>query len=358
MKAALLLEFGKPLAIEQVEPVPVGTHDVRVRIDARGVCHTDLSVTQGALPRSLPIIPGHEASGTVVEVGSDVTRARVGDRVIGAIITACGDCWFCVHDRSNLCTHLFDLQGSAKAIRTGGDPVAGASGLATFAEEMVVDETLVVPVATDLPAEQLALVGCGVATGVGAVLNTAQVEPGASVAVFGCGGVGQSVIQGARIAGAARIFAIDPVALKRDTAAKLGATDVVDPTVADPVDQLVEATGGLGIDYTFEVTGIPEVLLQAYRSARRGGTAVMIGMPRHDDTIEFSAFELFVGEKRLASSIYGTTQVRRDFARLVSMAESGLLDLGSLVSRRFSLEQVNEAMAAIESGDVIRAVLV
>jgi S-(hydroxymethyl)glutathione dehydrogenase / alcohol dehydrogenase len=358
VKAALLVSFGEPLAIEDVEPVPVGPHDVRVRIDASGVCHTDLSVASGALPRALPIIPGHEASGTVTEVGRDVTRVRVGDRVIGAIITACGNCWFCLHDRSNLCTHLFELQGSPKATRADGSVVPGASGLATFAEEMTVDETLVVPVATDLPAEQLALVGCGVATGVGAVLNTAHVEPGATVAVFGCGGVGQSVVQGARIAGAARIFAIDPVPLKRDTAAALGATDLVDPGAADPVEQVIEATGGLGVDYAFEVTGLPAVLLQTYRSVRRGGTAVMIGMPRHDDRIEFPAFELFVGEKQLASSVYGTTQVRRDFPRLVTMAESGHLDLASLVSRRFSLDQINDAIAAMERGEVIRAVLV
>jgi S-(hydroxymethyl)glutathione dehydrogenase/alcohol dehydrogenase len=221
-----------------------------------------------------------------------------------------------------------------------------------------VDETLVVPVATDLPAEQLALVGCGVATGVGAVLNTAHVEPGSTVAIFGCGGVGQSVIQGARIAGAERIFAVDPLDNKRATAAALGATDVIDPVEADPVEQLKAATNGLGVDYAFEVTGIPAVLLQTYRSVRRGGTAVMIGMPRFDETIEFSAMELFMDEKRLASSIYGTTQVRRDFPRLVAMAESGRLDLGALVSQRFSLPEVNDAIAAMASGEVIRAVLV
>jgi S-(hydroxymethyl)glutathione dehydrogenase / alcohol dehydrogenase len=358
VKAALLVGFGEPLVFEDVDPIAPGPNDVRVRLDARGVCHTDLSIASGALPRALPIIPGHEASGTVTEVGRDVSRVKVGDRVIGAIITACGDCWFCVHDRSNLCTHLFELHGTPRATRLDGSALPGASGLATFAEEMTVDETLVVPVATDLPAEQLALIGCGVATGVGAVLNTAGVEPGSTVAVFGCGGVGQSVVQGARIAGAARIFAIDPVALKRDTAAALGATDTVNPDTADPVAQVRESTGGLGVDYAFEVTGLPSVLLQAYRAVRRGGLAVMIGMPRHDDVIEFPAFELFMDEKRLASSVYGTTQVRRDFARLVGMAEAGRLDLGALVSRTFALDQVNDAMDAMRSGEVIRAVLV
>jgi S-(hydroxymethyl)glutathione dehydrogenase / alcohol dehydrogenase len=358
VKAALLVGFNEPLVLEDVVVVAPGPHEVRVHIDARGVCHTDLSIAQGAIPRALPIIPGHEASGTVTEIGSDVTRVKVGDRVIGAIITACGQCWFCLHDRSNLCTHLFSLFGAPKATRRDGTTVPGASGLATFAQEMTVDESLVVPVQTDLPAEQLALVGCGVATGVGAVLNTAAVEPGSTVAIFGCGGVGQSVTQGARIAGASRIFAIDPVPLKRDTALSLGATDAIDPTAFDPVEQLREATAGLGVDYAFEVTGIPDVLLQAYRAARRGGLAVMIGMPRHDDTILFPAFELFMDEKRLASSVYGTTQVRRDFPKLVRMAESGQLDLGSLVSRRFALDDVNDALATMQAGEVIRAVLV
>jgi S-(hydroxymethyl)glutathione dehydrogenase/alcohol dehydrogenase len=358
VKAALLTEFGAPLVLEEVEPAPLGPRDVRVCVDARGVCHTDLTIARGGLPRELPIIPGHEASGTVTDVGPEVSRVRVGERVIGAIITACGNCWFCLHERSNLCTHLFTLQGTPKAYRADGSAVPGASGLATFAEEMTVDETLVVPVATDLPAEQLALVGCGVATGVGAVLNTAQVEPGATVAVFGCGGVGQSVVQGCALAGAARVFAVDPVALKRDTAMRLGATDPVDPAEADPVAQIVEATGGLGVDYAFEVTGIPAVLLQAHRAARRGGTAVMIGMPRHDEMLEVSPFELFVGEKTLAASVYGTTQVRRDFPKLVALAESGRLDLGAMVSARFALDGVNDAIAAMESGDVIRAVLV
>jgi len=358
MKAALLTEFGAPLVIEEVEPSPLGARDVRVQIDASGVCHTDLTIAHGGLPRDLPIVQGHEGAGTVTDVGPDVSRVRKGDRVIGAIITACGDCWFCLHERSNLCTRLFSLQGTSRAIRANGDMVPGASGLATFAEEMTVDETLLVPVATDLPAEQLALVGCGVATGVGAVFNTAGVEPGSTVAVFGCGGVGQSVVQGCAIAGAARVFAVDPVPMKRDTALRLGATDAIDPTMADPVAQIVETTGGLGVDYAFEVTGIPAVLLQAYRSARRGGTAIMIGMPRHDEVLEVSPFELFVGEKRLVSSVYGTTQVRRDFPRLVALAETGRLDLDALVTQRFSLDRINDAMAALEAGEVIRAVLV
>lgn len=358
MKAALLTEFGAPLVIEEVEPAPLGPRDVRVRIDASGVCHTDLTIAHGGLPRELPIVQGHEGAGTVTDVGPDVTRVRRGDRVVGAIITACGDCWFCLHERSNLCTHLFSLHGTPRAVRPNGELIPGASGLATFAEEMTVDETLLVPVATDLPAEQLALLGCGVATGVGAVFNTAGVEPGSTVAVFGCGGVGQSVVQGCALAGAARIFVVDPIPMKRDTALRLGATDAVDPADADPVARIVDATGGLGVDYAFEVTGIPAVLLQAYRTARRGGTAVMIGMPRHDEVLEVSPFELFVGEKTLAASVYGTSQVRRDFPRLVALAESGRLDLGALVSQRFTLERINDAFAALRSGTVIRAVLV
>jgi S-(hydroxymethyl)glutathione dehydrogenase / alcohol dehydrogenase len=357
MKAALLLEAGQPLSIEEVEPAPLGARDVRVRIEASGVCHSDLSVAQGGMPFPLPLILGHEACGIVTDAGAQVSRVKPGDRVVAAIISSCGDCWFCVHDRSNLCSHLFDLMPLPKASRADGTPVPGTTALGTFAEEMSVEETMVVPVTTDLPAEQLALLGCGVATGVGAVLNTAQLEPGSTVAVFGCGGVGQSVIQGSVIAGAERVFAVDPVPMKRDTALRLGATDTIDPGAGDPVERLAEATGGLGVDYAFEVTGLPSVILQTYSAVRRGGTAVVIGMPKFDDMVQFSAWSLFADEKRLLSSVYGTTQPRRDFARLVRMVEAGHLDLGAMVSRRFSLDDVNDAFRAMESGEVIRAVL-
>src|SRR4029077_3180696 len=197
------------------------------------------------------------------------------------------------------------------------------TGLGTFSDLMTTDEASLVRVDTDLPAEQLALIGCGVTTGVGAALFTAKIKPGSTVAVIGCGGVGQSVIQGARIAGASRIFAVDPVELKRKTAEQLGATDLVDPAQGDPIQQVKDATSGRGTDYAFEVIGLPDTILQAYNTARRGGTVVIVGMPRIEHQVTVPAIQLFAEEKKMLGCFYGSAQVRRDFPRLVSLAETG-----------------------------------
>jgi S-(hydroxymethyl)glutathione dehydrogenase / alcohol dehydrogenase len=209
-----------------------------------------------------------------------------------------------------------------------------------------------------VPPEQLALIGCGVTTGVGAALNTARVEPGSTVAVVGCGGVGQAVIQGARIGGAARIIAVDPVAMKRSVATKLGATDGVDPAQGDPVAQVKALTGGRGVDYAFEVIGLPETIVQAYDMTRKGGTACVVGMSRVDARVELSAFQIFYQEKRLIGSKYGSARVRRDFQRFIDLIETGRLDTGAMVSRKIKLDQVNDAFRAMEGGEVIRSVIV
>jgi S-(hydroxymethyl)glutathione dehydrogenase / alcohol dehydrogenase len=278
--------------------------------------------------------------------------------VIVSFIPACGNCWYCLHDRSNLCEHSNDLMMSSKGTRPDGSSVFGMMGLGMFADEVGCEESMVVKIDTDLPAEQLALIGCGVTTGVGAALNTAQVEPGSTVAVIGCGGVGQSVIQGARIAGAARIFAIDPVSMKRKMAEQLGATDLVDPADGDAVEQVKAATGGRGADYAFEVIGLPETIVQAYNTARRGGTVVIVGMPRMDAMVTFPAIQLFSEEKRTLGCLYGSAQVRRDFPRLVSLVETGRLDIDAMVSRRISLHDIDEAFRAMQAGEVIRSVIV
>jgi len=231
------------------------------------------------------------------------------------------------------------------------------TGLGTFAELMTVAQMSVVKVDSDLPDEQLALIGCGVTTGVGAALNTAQVEPGSIVAVIGCGGVGQAVIQGARIAGAARIIAIDPVALKRDAALKLGATDVVDPTDTDPIEAVRALSGGRGADYAFEVIGTPGTVRQAVDTARPGGTAVMVGVLRLDSEVAIPAMTV-LEEKKITGCVYGSAQVRRDFPRLISLIETGKLDVGAMVSRTMHLHEVNEALDAMQNGEVIRSVLV
>jgi S-(hydroxymethyl)glutathione dehydrogenase/alcohol dehydrogenase len=231
------------------------------------------------------------------------------------------------------------------------------TGLGTFAEQMTCNEGSIVKIESDLPDEQLALIGCGVTTGVGAALNTAEVQPGTTVAVIGCGGVGQAVIQGARIAGASRIIAVDPVELKRKTAEQLGATDFVDPGEGDAVAQVQQLTSGRGVDYAFEVIGLPETVLQAYNMIRKGGTAIMVGMTRAEAQVTLPTFDLFFNEKTLKGSKYGSGQVRRDFQRFVDLIETGRLDTNSMVSKTIKLDDVNDAFTAMEKGEVIRSVI-
>jgi S-(hydroxymethyl)glutathione dehydrogenase/alcohol dehydrogenase len=358
MRAAVLHAYNEPLVIEELGDPPLGARDVRIHIDASGVCHSDLTIATGGVPMPPPVILGHEGTGTVLETGSDVSRVKVGDRVIASFVPACGTCWYCLRDQSNLCEHGNDLMLATRGVRSDGTPVFGMTGLGTFSDVMTTEESMVVRVETDLPSEQLALIGCGVTTGVGAALNTGHVMPGSTVAVIGCGGVGQAVIQGARIAGASRIFAVDPVELKRKTAEQLGATDLVDPAQGDPIAQVKEATSGRGTDYAFEVIGLPETILQAYNTARRGGTVVVVGMPRIEATVTFPAIQLFAEEKKMLGCFYGSAQVRRDFPRLVELVETGRLDIGAMVSRRISLDEVNDAFRAMEAGEVIRSVIV
>ncbi len=357
MRAAVLSAYNEPLAIEDLESPPLGPNDVLVEIAASGVCHSDVTAANGGVPFPPPIVLGHEGAGKVVEVGGSVSRVAVGDTVIASFVPACGICFFCLRDQSNLCERAGEFMFAPRAHRHDGQAVLGMAGLGTFSDVMTTDESMLVKVETDLPPEQLALIGCGVTTGVGAALNTAKVQPGSSVAVIGCGGVGQAVIQGARIAGAARIFAIDPVEMKRKTAEQLGATDLVDPADGDPVAQVQAATGGRGADYAFEVIGLPDTILQAYQTARRGGTVVVVGMARMDAMVTFPAISLFAEEKRTLGCMYGSAQVRRDFPRLVGLVETGRLDVGSMVSRRIKLDEVNDAFRAMEAGEVIRSVI-
>jgi len=357
MKAAIFEAVDQPLVVEDVDLRPPGPTDVVVEVEASGVCHSDLSMAKGWVPIPTPSILGHEGAGRVVEVGAEVRAVKPGDRVIASFIPACGVCWYCVRGLTQHCERNNDAK-PPRMDRADGTPMTTTSGLGTFAELMVVDQAAVVKVETDLPSDQLALIGCGIMTGVGAALNTAQVVPGSTVAVFGCGGVGQSVIQGARIAGASRIIAVDPVALKRDTALRLGATDVVDPDEGDPSRAVRALCGGRGADYAFEVIGLPETMVQAWRATRPGGTAVMVGMPRSDAQVTFPAFLMFASERRILGSLYGSAQVRRDFPRMVQLAETGRLDLASMVSRHIDLHGVNDAFRAMEAGETIRSVIV
>ena len=358
MRAAVMIEPGRPLELRELTPRTLRPTEVRLRIDASGVCHSDETIRRHGMGGLSPVILGHEGAGTVLEVGSEVRDLSLGNRVIGAFQPACRSCWHCVRGRTQHCDQIMQVATQAHwKDDHSGDRTWSMSGLGTFAEEAVVDAMSVVAVDTDLPAEQLALIGCAVMTGVGAALVTARIEPASVVAVVGCGGVGQFVVQGARIAGASRIVAIDPVPRKREAATMSGATDVIDPTAVDAIEIVRSMTGGRGADYAFEVAMSGPTLRQAYDLCRNAGTVVAVGMPTAGTTVEFDAYQLFSTEKRLLGCYYGSGQVRRDFPRLVALAEAGLLNLAGAVSRRIALDDVNEAFVDMANGDVIRSVI-
>lgn len=358
MKVAVAYRAGQPLVVEDLALPEVGPRDVLVRLSASGICHTDLNVIAGRSALPLPTVPGHEGCGVVEEVGPEVRRVRVGDRVLASVSPACGTCWWCLNGMSNHCDKGAAVRLKQRFTLSSGERAVAVCGCGTFAEAMVVDEASVVAVETNLPDEQLALLGCGVTTGVGAVLNTAKVAPGTSAVVIGCGGVGQSVIQGARIAGAVTIIAVDPMAGRREAALRLGATHAIDPSATHPVEAVRELTHGRGADYAFEVVGRPELMVQAFDATRREGTVVLVGMPPRDANLTLPAMSAVFTGKRLVGSVVGGSQILRDFPRFIRLAEAGKLDLGSLVSKRIALNDINTGIALVEHADGLRAVIV
>ncbi|MFI7240945.1 Zn-dependent alcohol dehydrogenase [Streptomyces qinglanensis] len=356
MRAAVLGETGQDRldVLDDVEPAGFGPGKVRVRIRATGLCHSDLSAMSGVLPQPAPFVPGHEGAGEVLEVGEGVTRVAPGDRVVVCWLPACGDCPACRRGQRHLCLAGFMNAGTPNFRRTGagGGEVFGFAGTGTFAEEVVLDAPCAVPVPDDVPFEIAALIGCGVTTGLGAAFNTARVEAGSSVAVIGCGGVGISVLQGARACGAAQIVAVDPVAGRREAALRFGATEAVAP------DGLADAkrrvTGDEGFDHVFEVVGRSATARTAYDATRRGGTLCVVGAGAADDELRFSMFELFFDEKRILPSLYGGGDVLRSYDRAVALWRAGRIDLEGMITHRVRLEEINEAIDQMRTGEALR----
>jgi S-(hydroxymethyl)glutathione dehydrogenase / alcohol dehydrogenase len=357
MRAAIFHGVGKPLSIETLEPFPPGPLDVVVRITASGLCHSDLRVVDGLSPAPAPMILGHEGTGVVEQIGPLVTRVRPGDRVVGSFMPICGTCPNCIAGRPNLCGSIATRMPTVRARLDGADVTAHAA-LGMFSDVATCHETSLVAVESDADDAELALIGCAVTTGVGAVLNTARVEPGSAVAVIGCGGVGQAVLQGARIASASQIIAVDPAPLKREVATVSGATDVIDAGAGDFVEQILALTKGRGVDYVFDVVGAPDTVVQAMAACRPGGTTVVIGLTATDAVAPLPLNRLVMQEKKLLGSVYGSADVRREFPRLLALVQAGRLDLGSLVSKTLPLERVNAGYEAMRNGSAIRTVIV
>jgi S-(hydroxymethyl)glutathione dehydrogenase / alcohol dehydrogenase len=358
MRAAVLhsIEDGKLVIEQDVTAVGPGPGEVRIRIGAAGVCHSDLSGRNGGIPQPVPAVLGHEASGDVIAVGDGVTDIAEGDRVIISWMPPCGACRACVRGQPDMClTHMIGSYRQPR-FRVGGAPAWGLSGVGSFAEEIVMPRVGVVKIPDDVPYEIAALIGCGVMTGVGAVINTAKVEPGATVVVIGCGGVGIAAIQGARLSGASLIVAVDPAEAKHETAKQFGATHAIRPDQLD--DAKRELTGREGFDYAFEVVGSPATIRSAWDATRRGGTVTVVGAGRNDQKVEFNPFELFFDGKTLHGSVYGSADVRRDFPRLIALWRAGRLDLAAMITQRIRLDDVDAALDALGRGDIIRQVII
>lgn len=357
MVAALVLaEIGVPMALAELTLRPLGASDVRVKLVAAGVCHSDLSLARGLLRQRVPAVLGHEGAGVIVEVGSAVAGLTTGDRVLLIWAPPCRACWFCAAGEPWLCERA--LQAAEEPHATvDGRPVYPGLGTAAFAEETVVPAGAVVPVPPDVALDTAALLGCAVLTGVGAVANTAGVRRGESVLVMGLGGVGLAAVQGARIAGASPVLAVDPDAGKRALALRLGADAAWAP--GDGLPAAVRGlTGGRGVDVAVECAGRAAAIRSAWSLTRRGGHTVVVGIGGKDDPVTWSALELFHYGRTLSGCVYGSTDPARDVPRLIGYVRSGELDLAALVTRRIRLDEVESALDDMAGGRGARALVV
>ncbi len=334
----------------------VGPAQVKVRLVASGVCHTDLSIARGNLSHPAPAVLGHEGAGIVEEVGLGVTSVQPGDHVVLSWIAQCGHCYACSRGQGHVC-EAYPRGTVPTPFRRGGEPVHQMMTTGTFAEVTIVPEGGVVRIADDVPLHLAALVGCGVLTGAGAALSTASIRQGDRVAVFGCGGVGLNTVQGARIAGAETIIAVDTNPAKLSTARRFGATDTVDAGALDPLDALRELSGGRGVDVAFEVVGQGATVEQAMAGTRRGGQIVLVGVAPDHVTIPLNLLGFVRSAVELRACYYGSANVRDDVPRLLSLWRSGDLLLEELVSEVISLGQIEQAFAAIMAGTATRSVI-
>jgi NDMA-dependent alcohol dehydrogenase len=363
MKAAVLYEVKQPLRVEDVDLD--GPHDgeVLVRIGAAGVCHSDYHFMNGDLTVGLPCVLGHEGAGVVEEVGRGVTTVRPGDHVVLVFRPNCGHCEFCSQGRPALCWMAAQIRNTGRLLdgtsrlSRGGSEIKHFLGVSCFAERTVVPEQGVVPIPKDVPMEVAALVGCAVMTGVGAVMNTARVNAGAGVLVIGVGGVGLNCVMGAALVGAHPIIVADLVDSKLETAMDFGATHAVNASTQDLVESVRELTNGEGVDFSFEAIGNPKAMTQAFQSLRRGGVATAVGIVPAGSEMTVSAGDLVYMEKTLKGSYYGSTRPQADMPRLLQLYKAGKLPVDRLISRRYRLDQVNEAYDALLAGEVARSVL-
>ena len=357
MKAAVFREVGQPLTIEDIQISKPGPREVLVRTAAAGVCHSDLHFIEGLYPAQSPMVLGHESAGIVEQVGSDVTYVKPGDHVITCLSVFCGHCESCLTGHLSLCSSGEMHRGADEEPRLAKEnaQIHQFASLSSFAEQMLIHEHALVKIREDMPLDRAALIGCAVTTGVGSVFHTAKVEPGSTVAVIGAGGVGLSCINGAALAGAGKIIAIDMVDSKLEMAKEFGATDVVNGNNGDVVEQVRELTGG-GVHYSFEAIGLKATAEQAFNMLRPGGAATVIGMIPVGVKIELMG-AAFLQEKKIQGSMMGSNRFRVDMPRFIDFYLQGKLHLDQMISKRIPLEDINDAFADMKTGALARSVI-
>lgn len=363
MRAAILEEPGKPLVLrDDVSIADPRPGHVRVRVRHCGICHSDLSLVDGVFPVATPVVLGHEAAGVIEAVGPDVEGLAPGDHVVLTPVAPCGACYWCVRGEPGVCVNASMIttntfRDGTTGLSRGDDVVFRGVGLGGFAEYALVPASGAIKIAPDVPLDVACVIGCAVQTGVGAVLNTARVEAGASVLVMGLGGIGLSIVQGARVAGAARIIAADPVAARREAAERFGATDLIDPTATDVLGAAFEATG-VGVDYAFDAVGRAALVQTGLAACRNGGTTVAVGAAPMDDVITIAPAALFtISEKKLIGCTLGSCHSVRDIPRMIALWQTGRLDLEGLVTARRPLAEINAGFDDLRASRGIRTIL-
>lgn len=359
MKAAVCYAYDKPLVIEDIDIDPPKAGEVKVKVVACAICHSDVHQIRGDWSAQLPLVAGHEAAGIVEEVGPGVTRVQVGDHVIMSLLRSCGTCYYCAKGDTHLCEGTFALATETRLHNKKGEPIVQSIKCAAFAEYSVVDQSQLVPIPKEIPLDSASLLACGVITGLGAVVNTAKVGVGETVAVIGVGGVGLNAIQGAALSGAHPIIALDLLDNKLEAARKFGATHTVNVGGGnDPAEAVKALTSGRGVDYAFVTVGSPIAVAQAITLIRRGGTMVLVGIPDDKATHPLLLAHTVWNERRILGSSMGSTRLSVQVPQLVDLYQSGRLQLDELISRRYPLEEINEAIAGMERGEALRNVIV
>jgi S-(hydroxymethyl)glutathione dehydrogenase/alcohol dehydrogenase len=353
MRAAVMREVGQPLTMEEVDIDRPDQFEVLVDVAAGGLCHSDLRFLEGSFRHPLPTVLGHEVAGMVRQVGDSVTEVAPGDHVVASNSVFCGHCPLCLEDKTHLCVDKAATRRSRdqpSRLTIDGEPIAQFLDLSGFAEQMLVHESAVVRIDQGIPLDHAAVLGCGVATGLGAVFKTAKVQPGESVAVIGCGGVGLSAVQAARIAGASQVIAVDPVPAKLELARTLGATDALSSDDPDLVSKVVALADGLGVDHVIEAVGRAETIEQGFSMTRRGGTTTVVGLVPEGSRVSIPTDDLFY-ERRLQGSVMGSNDFKVDVPRYIEMYLDGRLNVGDIVSERIRLDDINEGFSSMSTGE-------